>query len=600
MNIFLASRCEAKSDCDFARVRDKCCGMNRRLFRPWYQLTLFALAACAHNSKSSSTQFPSAAAVDALAAQSVPVPRKVDPEIIVDRWELKGPFPSQVAHAAHAPQSPWEQMLDRRAQQKQGTLFATEDMACVARELGLFYLAKHGLPDDTLSNFIEGRCGSLVDRLRVQTLSGEVSETNTEEALLKAWQGQVGQILDEALVGGNRLAGLWYGREGKHAVVMLATGTRSAIVNPLAMVPGPDNTVQIDGEMLIPSQGVQADINQGSYGFAECKHKEGVTLPRFSLTCPALTSDQSAWLEVHTFQSGRLLGNLLLRLLVWPSGTPQNTFVRTKAPAAETAAGPREQFQQRINAVRAQAGLRPLELSAAQSDVTQKVAPHYFSAAMHLIDPLIADQVLLGIRAGWSVGKPLREGFFESTWAHTPGDVGAMLATLLEKPNGRRTLLNPEISMLAVGPLFDEQKQVRGALLATYALMDSGQRAQYEQKVLEQLNAARSKKGVGPARVRPTTSNDVAVAALAKGSSADDALQGLLDATVREIKRGVSGFWIETHDLGELNFPEALLTKDELEISLAVGLSQPPNEPWMRYVALFVISTQGTGPMAQR
>ena len=147
-------------------------------FLPLAALSVFAFA-CAHGA--ASAEFPSAAQREALAQQPPPAPAEKDNVIFVDRWDLKGPFPQTRDNGMHAATSQWEELLATRVAQKQGTLQDTEDMACVAREMVLFFLAKQGRASDALSEFIYGRCATAAERVSTAYLSGDVPATVTDE-----------------------------------------------------------------------------------------------------------------------------------------------------------------------------------------------------------------------------------------------------------------------------------------------------------------------------------------------------------------------------------------------------------------------------------
>lgn len=169
---------------------------------------------------------------------------------------------------------------------------------------------------------------------------------------------------------------------------------------------------------------------------------------------------------------------------------------------------------------------------------------------------------------------------------------------MLEHPQGRRASLNPEVSAVAFGPLIDEEQKVRGAIVATYAVMNTQQRGNLETRALARLNKLRADKGLPAATLRPFAGNDEAVAALAKGSQASDVMERMLEQSTQATHQTAQGVRIETQNIDAFDVHEMLLKNTPMEVSLAVGTSQPPNEPWMHYVLLWVINTPGTGQMA--
>ena len=60
-------------------------------------------------------------------------------------------------------------------------------------------------------------------------------------------------------------------------------------------------------------------------------------------------------------------------------------------------------FVEELNVVRFQAGMQPMTLDPAQSETATRLAPQYFAALMGNQDERVADQVALGLLAGWDV-----------------------------------------------------------------------------------------------------------------------------------------------------------------------------------------------------
>src|SRR5262245_47478872 len=92
--------------------------------------------------------FPKAAQMEALAASPRPQRLFRSDRIAVDRWALKGPFPETVGIKLRQPSNRWEQLLAEVANERPGTVQQTDDMACLARELGAFQLVHKRGPTD--------------------------------------------------------------------------------------------------------------------------------------------------------------------------------------------------------------------------------------------------------------------------------------------------------------------------------------------------------------------------------------------------------------------------------------------------------------------
>ena len=75
------------------------------------------------------------------------------------------------------------------------------------------------------------------------------------------------------------------------------------------------------------------------------------------------------------------------------------------------------------------------------------------TARLGQADPLVADKVTLGVLAGWQVGVPVIDANFTALMVLGTKDPAALLAALLAHPQGRKTLLDPQGTRLAIGVL---------------------------------------------------------------------------------------------------------------------------------------------------
>ncbi len=81
--------------------------------------------------------------------------------------------------------------------------------------------------------------------------------------------------------------------------------------------------------------------------------------------------------------------------------------------------------------------------------------------------------------------------------------------------------------------------------------------------------------------------------AILTGASAEDALDALMRATANALKTGVGGYYVETSDLDQVQWPQDLITSDA-RVVIAVGHRQPEDEPWGRYVV--IVAYEKTAP----
>lgn len=566
--------------------------------RPALVLAALTLAGCAAHTQASRRappkSFTSKQELAELAARPPPAEVFDESTVTVDRWELSGPFPDSVAVVPHPPASAWDGLLEAAVKAKPGALLSTEDLHCIAREVGRFRLEKNGLPARALADFIYGRCGASAVAISTHFLFGEVPKNTSEERVFSAWKAQVEKMMAEHLVGGNRSAGIWFGQAKGRAVVVLATGVRQTHLSPLAFVPGPQGSYQVQGELLIPAERIEALINRGRFGFAHCTPDPKVQLPRFSFQCTPSREDGTTWIEVNAFPAGRVLGDNVLSLLGLPAGAPVNVWQRAPYAASTPLASPdrfSEELYRLVNAVRAQANLGPLELSAPQSQTATRVAPHYFAAVVGAERETVGDAVALGMMAGWDLDTRPLLGRFGFAW-NGAQDVGALLSQMLEQPSGRAVLLDPSASRIAIGGMVDAKRSILATIVSTYVLPALVDPAGTVRDLVARLNRVRTERGLPPALwvAWPGDVGERAAQRLAAGEDPNDVLEFALVGTQQVVHRSLTGWVVPAKKFDELQFPEELITRTPLGVFVTVASHQPEGEPWVQYVALFVLT----------
>src|SRR6185503_8794253 len=330
--------------------------------------------------------------------------------------------------------------------------------------------------------------------------SFEVDDRVPDEKLFADLSAGARKEIQSILKEGGQDAGIFFGRKAGLAVVALAVSHRRLLLEKNPMVPGPDGKVVVRGGLLQPAASIRAAINRGRFGFAKCARDPSVKLPRFSFECPALPEDEAAWLEVAAFPPGRILGSNVMEMLVWPAGKPGKTYVRlaqAKASAAPAEAPSLPDLVQSINDMRKEAGLSPLRLADQESRTASLLAPHYFAAISGAEPETTADQVALGLRAGWDVDGTVRYGTFVSTWVKDAASFGDVLRSALARPFGREALLDPAAERVAIGTVAADKDQVLAAVLSTYALFDGYKHDKDSGMVMARLAAARAERGLG-------------------------------------------------------------------------------------------------------
>ena len=246
-----------------------------------------------------------------------------------------------------------------------------------------------------------------------------------------------------------------------------------------------------------------------------------------------------------------------------------------------------------INQTRAQAQLPPLELSSAQSQTAARLAPHYFAAVLGSEPELVADKVVLGMRAGWDVGAPLHYGLFAAGVVQGAGEMTRLVASVLERPSGREALLDPGANRLAVGAIAGAPQKVLGAIFGTYSLFGGQDDPRDVERVLDRITTLRARQGRAAARRLTAVEGNIAAAArriAAEGRTPTDALNDAMQATADQTHGSVKGWWIDAAKLDELDLPAEVLQAPSLTVGVAVSSYRREDEPWMRYVVVLVMA----------
>ena len=544
-----------------------------------------------------------------VVANEFPTPRELDavrerpqPELAltadvadVESWELGGPFANRLDASPYVGAGPWSQRLEAETSRRAGLVLPTEAMHCVARELGLFRLQFGAQPPENLTRFIIGRCSASVVRVEHGFFEAAVPERASDEEVFRKWESPVVEMIRRQLVGGARVVGIWFGRSGEQAVVIVASALRDVRLEPFSNVLPEDGRVAIRGEALAPAARIDAVIGRGRYGYAECEANAAVALPRFEFTCPADPDDASAWIDLTLQGPGRVVGSVGATLLVWPSGKPNAHYRRPSYVdelQAYDAATARAGIAELLNGVRRSAGLEPLELAAEQSVLATELAPHFFNSYIGAGDPMLADLIIMGLVAGWSIDGVIQSGNFAAARVAGTHDVGRLLSTTLERPSSRRTLLAPDVERIAIGAVLEVRDDVprMAAIFGSYALFSAEAHDANARRVYELLEERRGQRG----RRAPEILGELTPLAMAAagqvqaGRDPTDVLGDLVQRGAEVLKRPVRGWMAEARELSAIEFPEEYLSERELAVAVGVSYRKVPDEPWGRFIVMIV------------
>jgi len=547
--------------------------------------------------------FPKSDALDALTKE--PLPKATDLAKgyrDVDRWDLAGPFPDRAGSAPRSGRRAWDGLVDEFVARRAGLVVATDSMDCYAREVGRFLQAEHGVPGVALQRFIAGRCGVATSQPSFATFGWSPTKArDAEEAVAQLGDAIAGR-LTERVVGGPLELGVWLAVEDERVDMVVVTGERRARVDPIATLPGADGGIEIEGELLQPAASLVASVTRGRFEWAECEADAGVALPRFRLRCPVAADDATAWIAVEYQPPERLLGQVALHVLARPQGGEARHFEREHYTETRNLGDPSElpaALLGLVNEVRRDAGLDPLVLDVAQSEVAARVAPYYFSGLFGQAPQSIADLVALGMMAGWHVDGIVQQGTFSWGWLVESRDLSRLLSDTLDDPGARTSLLAHDADRIAIGARFSDEggdgdaaKDVDfiAVIASTYSLFsEETHRRDVEtvRGVLARARAARSRKPPGSLdAAEPLASR--AAARVQGGEDPRDVLEDLISEGAERLHRSVVGWMAETQDLDTLTFPADFTDRDELDVAIAVPVRKPEGEAWGRYVVLLL------------
>jgi hypothetical protein len=512
----------------------------------------------------------------------------------VDEWRLAGPFPEMVGVTPHAPANAFESVLEETVAKRAGIAASSEPMHCAAREVGRFVLAKGSLPASGLLEFIAARCGALGAGIRPGSIQASVPAGASDADVLATWRSSIDDLVRQSLEGGPTMAGLWFGREGDRAVVVVASGMREALVEPFSPV-AKDGAVSIRGEVLEATDELVALVNQGRYGYARCVQDPSLAPPRFGFRCALAPGDDVAMIELAARPRGRVLTHRLLRAMARRPGVEASGYQRVILGGAAPVAGDDvpAAVLVLVNQIRKQAELEPLTLSRAQSEAAAALAPHLFASGFGLEPPAVGDLAALGLAAGWRVGGAIKD--VEMTSGYTPGsrDAGRWVDTVLRYPGGRQALLSPRTSVLAVGAVSSETPPLLAAVATTYELFGKEDFAAEAKRLWERI--VRARKPGSPSLVALPASTRKAMDEIAHELPSgrltpQAALQEAMAGVAEELHRSVHGVVLEGMDVDGLPLPDELLAGDASELAITVSYYQAADAPWGRTVALIVVA----------
>lgn len=541
------------------------------------------------------SQFPSAAEVEAIASRPPPPPatRSTSP---VNTWTFQGPFDDTFGDVAIDAPTAFEAPYVAAA----GKERFTRAGRCIAREMAGYLVtqvekADIAWPDGRFNDYLAARCGSL-GRFGTQASTLTKLGAATDAQIVSKFQEKAA-----ALVDGPGDLGVAFARQGDAAIAVSVAVQLEARLDPTSMK-ATDGAVVLRGALVdgAGAKTIYAQVNQGDTAVAECAREPAVAPPRFELRCPVQATDAVAGVALHVHREGRFLSDAVGSGLVLPGAAVPLTWsasvwgAPTPLPADDAALA--ELLLTRTNAIRAAAKLPPLTSSPKQSATAARLAPHYFAQTS---SSGVVDQIALGMLAGWDLTSPVQDGDFSSFRVGASGSVDEVLGAALDSPTVRQVLLSPKAGLLALG-LYRESGSLN-VMTTTWEPFSYTDAAVTQSRVFEALKAERVRRGLaglGAVGMEPVYAQGSQ--RLASGEEPRAVLQDLLGQTVQTMQRNFKGWTVETADPEHISWPDELLTAQPTYIAVSAGMRQRKGSPWATTVVLIVafVDTQATVAMA--
>ncbi|MBI2372666.1 MAG: hypothetical protein HYV07_01575 [Deltaproteobacteria bacterium] len=548
-------------------------------------LTSLALTACASTRPGSfaadlKSPFPPREALKELSERPRPDTAKVLAErfLDVDHFDLVGMLPDVLGSRPVEATGPLIDLLVAAAARKPGLVTVGEDMNCVARQIARFYLVHGKQPGSAFQTFVSARCGAPVASFATFTVTGSMPAKMGDSEVVTQAHEHVESSIEHALGSGARILGGAIARGESSLVIAIVAGERRAHLEVVPAVPV-DGSVKIAGELLSQASLVRALVTSGRFGVRDCTDR-AAKLPAYHFDCPINPEDSSAYVQVYSLPPGRLLAFPVLTLLARKNGEAVAAYHRpVVALEGDT-------LDSKINAVRARAELPPLSFSVPESQIATTLAPHFFAAMVGDTEATVADEIALGLQAGWEIEGVVQYGSFSSAILAGSTDVDRFIHAALELPMGRETLLDPRAAHLAVGMMELANDSGLAAVFSTYRPVRAEDHAALAQQVLDALNRRRQH----PAKLLDVVRERAAELAndVQRGKTSIEEATNDLARSALSGGRSVRSWMFAVPELSQIPFPEELLGGESAEIGAAVAVTRLPGQAWATYLVVIV------------
>jgi hypothetical protein len=535
--------------------------------------------------------FPSREAIAAIPPSPIPDAAFTD-TAPVDRWEPPIARPAEsAAYADAGPPGALAATVRALVAERGAPLSLDTRYRCAAETLARFVAHNGKRPNTSLRTFQLAYCG-IADATALDTVlvfNGPADETAAASELEKPLRD------DLAFVERNRatFAGSAVADGDDRRVYAVTVAQPSVSVAGAPFVAKEDGTVRLRGTVAGDVEQVVGLVNHGRTDVVTCDRNPRVELPSFEMTCRMAASDALTWAQLVVRRPKRLLAEAVGHLLLEKPGA-ELVYVAPSDPDDSRAPARAEEAIAFVNARRKLARRAPLTHAAAQSVENTRLLGPLLDARLRG-DAARAEEIALGVLAGWEVPREIRDGgLFVTLLSPTPPGAGWVQQTL-EFPLGRQLLLDESTRVLAVGLGQGDAKRGLGVVVSTYALFEAGANAKAAAAVFDGLAKARA------LRDTAATTKAVRFEGLEKhaarihdeGLAPEAALDEAMHDAVATSGRSIHGYVLETHDVGSIPWPEALLSRPSVLVDVAVTHRKAPGAPWAHHVVLVLTSDGG-------
>jgi len=405
------------------------------------------------------------------------------------------------------------------------------------------------------------------------------------------------------------------------------------------------DSIVLEGRTHAEWARIEAKHTHGSFGHGNCEVDDSVKSPQFRVECPVDPNRPATHVDISIYRPDRALGELVLTNAFWRESAESRTYRPTEtsravmsaysqvfggdaspagasgsasgdstseggstdkstdagAESREAASIDERKFVELVNAVRERANLEPFAIEEAQTQTARGIADRYFRARFVDRDPETAEQIALGLIAGWDVRASIASGSFASR-AVQSARPEVLVEWMLETPSGRAILLGEEFERVAVGLAAPEKGGSLGALVAAYHELPDQPPGERAQKAVETINEAREDAGSAP--IEREHSLNTKIAELARKIESEQlglqqAQRQLIIAASRHWDRKVRLDILVARTLDRMKIPERLLTAPLESAAVMVAPFRPEGAAWTSYV-IFLVRPAPKGTMARR